>query len=296
MTTTIVMPVVEGVDHTFVDLPDGRMHVATLGTGDPVLLLSGFSQTWWEWREVMPALARAGFQAIAPDLRGEGWSELPFGAISRTQRAADVLTLLDSLGHDRVRMVSHDMGAITAYQLALNVPERVSAQVVLAVPPPQLKFSPDMAPGMRHLWHQEVLAVPGLGPALLREGHLPQQLFSHFLARPLSPEVLALYIALLRDIELSRAAAPLCRRMVLPELLMIVRGAYRRQRFAMPSLFIFGTADIGFPPDITRRVFADTTTIGRDVRFALVEGAGHFVVDEDPDATAVLIVEFCASV
>ncbi|NOJ61544.1 alpha/beta hydrolase [Arthrobacter sp. 260] len=295
MTTTIAMPIVHGVDHTFVNLPDGRMHVATLGTGDPVVLLSGFSQTWWEWREVMPALATAGFQAIAPDLRGEGWSELPFDAISRTQRAEDVLALLDVLGHGQVKLVSHDMGAITAYQLALDFPDRVSAQVILAVPPPQLRFSPDMGPGMRHLWHQEVLAVPVLGPALLREGHLPQQLFSRFSARTLNPDVLALYIALLRDIELSRAAAPLCRRMVLPELGRIVRGTYRRERFAMPSLFIFGTADIGFPPDITRKVFADTTTIGSDVRLALVEGSGHFVVDEDPDATTALIVDFFAT-
>lgn len=296
MTTTIAMPDVDGVDHTFVDLPDGRMHVATLGTGDPVVLLSGFAQTWWEWREIMPALARAGFQAIAPDLRGEGWSELPFDAISRTRRAEDVLALLDAFGHDRVRLVSHDMGAITAYQLALHFPGRVSAQIILAVPPPQLKFSPAMAPGMRHLWHQEVLAVPGLGPALLRDGHLPRKLFSDFSATPLNPEVLALYIALLRDIELSRAAAPLCRRMVLPELVRIVRGAYRQQRFAMPTLFIFGTADIGFPPDITRKVFADTTAIGPDVRLALVEGSGHFVVDEDPDATTALIVGFFATV
>ncbi|HYI34521.1 MAG TPA: alpha/beta fold hydrolase, partial [Glaciibacter sp.] len=136
MTTTITakpaMPVVAEIEHTFVGLPDGRMHVATLGSGPPVLLLPGFMQTWWEWRNLMPALATAGYQAIAPDLRGEGWSDLPSAAITRTRRAEDVTAMLDTLGLDRVRLVSHDMGAITAFQLALDSPDRFSAQVMLA--------------------------------------------------------------------------------------------------------------------------------------------------------------------
>lgn len=300
MTITITdkpaMPVVAGVDHTFVDLPDGRMHVATLGSGDPVLLLAGFAQTWWQWRDLMPALAAAGYRAIAPDLRGEGWSDLPTGAITRTRRAEDVIALLDTLGLDRVRLVSHDIGSITAFQLTLQVPSRFSAQVMLAVPPPQMRFSIDLIPGMRHLWHQEVIAVPGLGPALLRAGRLPRHLFTHFSAKPLDPEVIALAVALLRHPELSRAAGRLCRRMVLPELVRIIRGAYRHDRFQMPSLFVFGTDDRGFPEHITRKVFADPNTLGADVRLALVEGASHFVLDEEPDVTVPRIVEFFAAV
>ncbi|PRY68624.1 pimeloyl-ACP methyl ester carboxylesterase [Glaciihabitans tibetensis] len=290
------MPIVAGVDHSFVDLPDGRMHVATLGSGDPVLLLSGYAQTWWEWRDLMPALAAAGYRAIAPDLRGEGWSSLPFEAITRTRRAEDIITLLNMLGLDRVRLVSHDMGAITAFQLTLNSPDRFSAQVMLSVPPPQMRFSFDMVPGMRHLWHQEALAIPGLGSSLLRAGRLPRLLFSHFAARPLNPEVVAVYVALLQDPELSRAAGPLCRRMVLPELGRIIRGVYRQERFTMPSLFCFGTEDIGFPPSVTRIIFASPNAIGSDARLALIEGAGHFVADEEPHAAATCIVEFFASV
>lgn len=217
------VPVVTGVEHSFVRLRDGRMHVASMGSGPPVLLLSGFAQTWWEWREVMPALAAAGYWVIAPDLRGEGWSDVPVGAITRTRRAEDVLALLDVLGIDRTRLVSHDMGAITAFQLTLEHPNRFSAQVLMAVPPPQMRFSMDLLPGMRHLWHQEVLALPGLGPALLRAERLPRWLYSHFSARPLDPEIVAFYVALLLDPELARAAAPLCRRMVLPELGRITR-------------------------------------------------------------------------
>lgn len=296
MTTRPAMPLVAGVDHEFVALTDGRMHVATLGSGDPVLLLSGFAQTWWEWRALMPALAAAGYRAIAPDLRGEGWSDLPFDAITRTRRAEDVIALLDMLGLDRVRLVSHDMGAISAFQLTLDSPERFVAQVILSVPPPQMTFSFDMTPGMRHLWHQEALAIPGIGPALLRAGRLPRHLFSQFSAQRMAPDAVDFYVSLLRDPELSRAAAPLCRRMVLPELGRIIRGAYRQQRFAMPSLFVFGTDDIGFPPHVTRKVFADPSAFGDDVRLAIVDDAGHYVADEAPGATSTLIVEFFASV
>lgn len=261
-----------------------------------MLLLAGFGQTWWGWRSLIPALAASGRRAIAPDQRGEGWSDLPTDAITRTRRAEDVIALLDALGLDRVQLVSHDIGAITAFQLALSAPERISGQVMLAVPPPQMRFSFELLPGMRHLWHQEVLAIPGLGPALLRAGGVTQHLFTHFAARPLDREVVALGVAMLQTPELAAAASRLCRRMVLPELARIVRGAYRQRRFAMPSLFVFGTDDIAFPPHITREVFADPDALGADVRLALVEGAGHFIIDEQPEATIALILEHVASV
>ncbi|WP_183084953.1 alpha/beta fold hydrolase [Mycetocola manganoxydans] len=277
-------------------MADGRMHVATRGAGDGVLLLPGFAQTWWQWREVMSALEAAGHRSIAPDLRGEGWTELPFADLTRTRRAQDVIELLDALELERVKLVSHDLGSITAFQLALDFPDRFSAQVMISVPPPQMKFSVDMLPGMRHLWHQEVVALPGIGPALLRRKRLSRHLFEHHSRHVLDPEVIGLAAALLRDPELSRAASLLCRRMVLPELSRIIRGAYRRERFAMPSLFIFGAEDLGFPAHVTREVFADPHIFGADTRFSLVEGGGHYVLDEEPDVTVRLIVDFLDSI
>ena len=294
MTTRPALPEVSGVEHQFVDLPEGRMHVASAGSGAPVLLLSGFAQSWWEWREVMPALAAAGYQAIAPDLRGEGWSELPTKSMTRTRRAEDVLLLLDRLGLDRVRLVSHDLGAISAYHLTLDHPERIRAQILFAVPPPQMRFTADLLPGIRHLWHQEALAIPGLGPALLRGNRLPRWLFSHFVAQPLAPEVVDFYVCLLRDSEFARGSTPLYQRIVLPELARITRGAYRQARFAMPTLFVFGTKDVGFPPLVVAKLFANPNTLGEDVRTAAVPDAGHYVVDEAPEATTELIKDFFA--
>lgn len=83
--------------------------------------------------------------------------------------------------------------------------------------------------------------------------------------------------------------------MVLPELGRITRGVYRRARFAMPSLFCFGTRDVGFPPPITRRLFNNPEDFGPDVQLALIKGAGHYLVDEAPQDITAQILEFFAS-
>ena len=51
------LPHLDGVEHRFIDLPGLRMHVAEAGSGEPVVLLHGFPQHWWEWRDVIPGLA-----------------------------------------------------------------------------------------------------------------------------------------------------------------------------------------------------------------------------------------------
>src|ERR671920_2593429 len=102
------LPQLEGVDHYFVELPGLRMHVAEAGRGDPVLLLHGFPQHWWEWRKVIPALAEH-YRVICPDLRGMGWTEAPATGYSVWDLTADLLALLDDLGLDGgVRLAGHD--------------------------------------------------------------------------------------------------------------------------------------------------------------------------------------------
>ncbi|MFU8946883.1 alpha/beta fold hydrolase [Mycetocola zhadangensis] len=80
--------------------------------------------------------------------------------------------------------------------------------------------------------------------------------------------------------------------MILPELRNIIRGTYRHQRFTMPTLFVFGTDDVGFPEHVIRNVFANAHAFGDDTQLALVEGAGHYVIDEKPHETIALITQF----
>jgi pimeloyl-ACP methyl ester carboxylesterase len=112
------------------------MHVAEAGTGPTVLLLHGFPEFWYSWRHQLPALAAAGFHAVAPDLRGYGHTDAPadVAGYSLRNNLADLTGLLDALGTPTAAVVGHDQGATFAWAGAQLHPERFPAVVALGVP------------------------------------------------------------------------------------------------------------------------------------------------------------------
>ncbi len=116
------LPEAPGFDHLVVETPGLRTHVATIGEGEPVVLLHGFPQHWWQWRAVAPVIAARGYRAICPDLRGAGWTVADDPRIDRETRLRDLLALFDVLDIERAHLVSHDMGAINAMQLTYCQP------------------------------------------------------------------------------------------------------------------------------------------------------------------------------
>ncbi|MBW7012161.1 alpha/beta fold hydrolase [Pseudomonas sp. N040] len=111
------------------------MHVVIAGEGPPVLLVHGFPDTHQVWRKQIPALVEAGYRVIAPDTRGCGDSSLsPRVADYRLDNlVADLVGLLDVLEIDQVRLVAHDWGAMQAWHLVLQQPQRVERFIVLSV-------------------------------------------------------------------------------------------------------------------------------------------------------------------
>lgn len=73
----------KAVSHRDVAANGARFHIAEMGDGPLVLLLHGFPQFWWTWRHQLPALAEAGFRAVAMDLRGVGGSDRTPAATTR---------------------------------------------------------------------------------------------------------------------------------------------------------------------------------------------------------------------
>jgi pimeloyl-ACP methyl ester carboxylesterase len=116
------------------------MHVAEAGSGEAVLLLHGFPQHWWEWREVIAPLADH-YRVICPDLRGAGRTDAPRNGYTRDRMLADLISILEAFELDRVFLISHDMGSISGFALSFDHPERVKAHLALGVPPPFIKFS-----------------------------------------------------------------------------------------------------------------------------------------------------------
>ncbi len=106
------------------------------GAGDPVVFVHGFPELAYSWRYQIPALAGAGFRAIAYDQRGYGGSSKPetVEAYGLTHLVADAIGLLDTFGIERATLVGHDWGSIVVWTTALMHPERVKRVVSLNVP------------------------------------------------------------------------------------------------------------------------------------------------------------------
>jgi pimeloyl-ACP methyl ester carboxylesterase len=113
-----------------------RLHVAEQGEGPLVILCHGFPECWYSWRHQLGALAKAGFRAVAPDLRGYGRSDRPEALEQYTilQDIGDVVGLVDALGERQAVIVGHDVGATIAWQAAALHPDRFRAVAALSVP------------------------------------------------------------------------------------------------------------------------------------------------------------------
>jgi pimeloyl-ACP methyl ester carboxylesterase len=113
-----------------------KMRIAEMGKGPLVLFLHGFPESWYSWRHQLPALAKAGYRAVAPDLRGYGKSDKPPAVEDYDIRhlAADAVGILDALGEKTAVLVGHDWGSIIAWNTIMMYPDRFTALVPMSVP------------------------------------------------------------------------------------------------------------------------------------------------------------------
>jgi epoxide hydrolase 4 len=128
--------------HADAHLPGVRLHYAepdVASEGRPlVLLLHGFPELWYAWRYQLPALASAGFRAVAPDLRGFNRSDKPRRVSDYRVEvlADDVAHLIEALGHERAVVVGHDWGGVVAWFFAMRHPSLLERLVVMNAPHP----------------------------------------------------------------------------------------------------------------------------------------------------------------
>ncbi len=120
----------------FIDTNGIRMAVYEQGDGPAVVLLHGFPELAYSWRHQLPALAEAGFRAIAPDQRGYGKTTAPPGVSDYRVEAliGDVHGLLDALELESATFVGHDWGAILLWYMAILAPGRIEKLIILNIP------------------------------------------------------------------------------------------------------------------------------------------------------------------
>ncbi|MFF3493533.1 alpha/beta hydrolase [Streptomyces sp. NPDC002795] len=122
--------------HRLVPSPAGRIHLVEQGAGPLVLLLHGFPESWYSWRRQLPALAAAGYRAVAIDVRGYGRSSRPddIAAYRMLELVEDNVAVVRALGEESAVVIGHDWGANIAATSALVHPDVFRAVGLLSVP------------------------------------------------------------------------------------------------------------------------------------------------------------------
>lgn len=257
---------------------DVRLHYVMAGQGEPVVLLHGWPQTWYEWRRIIPALAQR-YTVIAPDMRGLGDSSKPATGYDKRTVADDIYQLVLQLGLTRLFLVGHDWGGPVAYAYACAHPDDVRRLVILdvMVPGAGLEQIPQAAP-RGGLWHLSFHGVRDLPEALItgRE-HLYLSWFYRTAAynpTAITAEEVDEYVrcyaapgglragfeyyrALWQDVEHNKEHA--------------------KTRLKMPVLALGGERGFG------SRTVRSMQELAENVRGGVIERCGHWIAEERPD-------------
>ena len=272
----------------YADVNGVKLHYVSGGSGMPVLLIPGWLETWYEWRDVMPTLVKTGFQVIAVDPRGMGESSRPTTGYDTATVATDLNALMMALGHKRYLVVGHDIGMWIGYALASDYADSVERLAILeaTIPgllkPEPLVFMPQARGAF--FWHFMFNQQPDL-PEILIQGR--ERAFMAYLLhyRAYKPETIPLDIyaevystpgALRPQFEYYRA---------LPA--TIEQNQKRAEhKLIMPVLALGGDHGVR---DIPQTMLRPVTV---NFRGGVLENCGHFAPEECPKELLDQLVPF----
>ena len=249
-----------------------QLHYVIGGQGDPVVLLHGWPQTWYEWRHVMPALAK-NYTVIAPDLRGLGDSSKPTTGYDGKTVAEDIHQLVAQLGFKDSFLVGHDLGALVAFSSASAHPDEVRRLVILDVPITGI----GQALNSTRLWHIPFHMVWDI-PETLVEGKEREYLTWFYSNYSYNPAAITK-----EDIDeyVSRYSAPGGMRAGFEYYRAFPIDAeqikeYSKVKLPMPVLALGGENSFGTAP------LDSMQSISTNVRGGIVPLSGHWIAEENP--------------
>jgi pimeloyl-ACP methyl ester carboxylesterase len=261
-----------------------QMHYVIGGHGDPVVLLHGWPQTWYEWRHVMPALAR-NYTVIAPDLRGLGESSKPITGYDGKTTAEDIHQLVTKLGFNDIFLVGHDFGVQVAYSYAAAHPNETKRLVILDVP------VAGIGPGgnITGLWWAQFHNVHDI-PEMLVTGHEREYLtwFYRYSCNPaaITEEDIDEYVSHYSSPGGMRAGFEYYR--ALSEDIK-QNKEYSMVKLPMPVLVLGGECSFGDAALDSMRILAT------DVRGSVIPNTGHWIPEEQPKFLADQLLKFFAA-
>ncbi len=277
----------------------GRIFTRIGGEGPPLLLLHGYPQTHVMWHQVAPDLAKK-FTLIIPDLPGYGWSDVPktdadHTPFTKRAMAQAMIEVMEKVGHVRFALAGHDRGGRVAYRLALDHPGRLSQLAVLDILPTYEYWAKMDRNFALKIYHWTFLAQPYPVPENLIQSN-PDDYFGPTYKswakaggpNPFDPRAVEHYLTAFRDPLRIHAACEDYRAGAYADFEHDKTDRDAGNKITVPMLALWGGAGIaasGATPLDTWRNWAT------DVRGAPID-AGHFLAEENPQATADALLKF----
>ncbi|RVW05848.1 alpha/beta fold hydrolase [Rhodococcus xishaensis] len=243
--------------------------------GTPVVLLHGFPESSAAWRLVTPRLVDAGMRVIAPNQRGYSRDARPQAIEDyRADRLVeDVVGLLDAYGLDSAHLVGHDWGAAVAWEVAGHHPDRLRSLTAVSVPHPAafgwaLREDEDQ---QRRSSYINLLRQEGKAEAVLLEDN-SRRLRAMF-GDGVDPELVEEHVRLLSEPGALAAALHWYRAMV--------QESENLPPVRVPTTYVWSTADPALGPAAAKRC---VEFVDAPYRFVVLDGASHWIPEENPDA------------
>ena len=273
--------------HHYIKLPEVTLHYVSAGEGDAVVLLHGWPQTWYEWRYVIPQLAK-NYHVIAPDLRGLGDSTRPLFGYDKKTIANDIWLLLNErLSIKKIFLVGHDWGGPIAFALSAAHPKEVRYLTIVDTVIPG--DGTDTFVGSR--WYHAFHWIPDL-PEFLTQGRervYLEYFYRNWGARPdaLSEDAISEYLRAYSQPGAMRAGFNYYR--TLPQDIADNQIVLARGKLELPVLFI--TGDKGRARGAKEALDA-ARRIAIDARCYEIADCGHYVPEEKPEELSQKLITF----
>ncbi|MFF0631893.1 alpha/beta fold hydrolase [Nocardia sp. NPDC004151] len=277
-------PVIPDVRRSFVEARGVKFHVSEAGEGRPVLALHGWPQHHYVYRDLL-GNPPEGLRVIAPDLPGYGWSGAAPHRWAKDDVASDVFALMDVMGLGKdVLLVGHDWGGYVGYRMVLREAGRFRGFLVMNMAHPWAPKGDVARQFWRLMAYQPLMATVGV--PLHRRTRFLEWLFGAGTSQGMDRETVRIFAERFRDPVVARTARDTYRTFLLKEIPASARTPERR-RATVPVRALFGKGDAA----VHYSLAAADTAQADDYTLELVEGCGHFIVDERPELVRERLVE-----